>query len=551
MSYGASGARRRGRQRQLHGHRQRVLFVSATLPAPPLPGRLRVRLRARSTVCQLPAPATPAAPAAASAAPGRPRARAPRHRSRPRRRPPPTGSPRRATSRRPWRSRRLKLVKRLVGVIAPDRSDIASVSYALAKRVGTLCSFRRRTGRSPPRPRAPSRSGFRRPAGLLARDPLEAARRRALARVLARDRRRGQRRVALRVADLLHRRAVIAAALAAAGSSRPPRRPSIGRRVGAARCSWRRSRRGASSESRPTRCSRWSPPASSRGPTSRGSAHWCPRARRPPARPRRRRWRPLRQERSPLLRGHRSRRPDSLGYGEGVTARGLRRRPRDQALAGADEPVPRRADRAAPPAGTGRLWPLPRGRRARRCRYDGLALMALRAAGAPRRDPAVRGAVRWLLAQRLPGAGWAGAAGSSTVSNSTGLALRGLSAAGVGWPVGAAPALAGCRAATAASTRPGCPGQSPARDARLGSGAYGRPLPLVSGRHPAALQVAILIRAGQATAGVPATGARGKSGHRRAGCWVTPRRGNPTESATERTPPKRPARVDGKGEKVR
>ena len=44
---------------------------------------------------------------------------------------------------------------------------------------------------------------------------------------------------------------------------------------------------------------------------------------------------------------------------------------------------------------------------------------------------------------------------------------------------------------------------------------------------------------------------RGKSGHRRAGCWVTPRRGNPTESATERTPPKRPSAVAGKGEKVR
>ncbi len=44
---------------------------------------------------------------------------------------------------------------------------------------------------------------------------------------------------------------------------------------------------------------------------------------------------------------------------------------------------------------------------------------------------------------------------------------------------------------------------------------------------------------------------RGKSGHRRAGCWVTPRRGNPTESATERTPPKRPPAVAGKGEKVR
>jgi hypothetical protein len=71
----------------------------------------------------------------------------------------------------------------------------------------------------------------------------------------------------------------------------------------------------------------------------------------------------------------------------------------------------------------------------------GMALMALRAAGAARTDTAVRGAVRWLLAQRLPGAGWAGAAGSSTVSNSTGLALRGLSSVGDGWPSGAAAAL--------------------------------------------------------------------------------------------------------------
>jgi hypothetical protein len=71
----------------------------------------------------------------------------------------------------------------------------------------------------------------------------------------------------------------------------------------------------------------------------------------------------------------------------------------------------------------------------------GMALMALRAAGAPVSDPAVRGSVRWLLQQRLPGAGWAGAAGSSTVSDSTALALRGLTAAGSGWPAGAAQAL--------------------------------------------------------------------------------------------------------------
>jgi hypothetical protein len=41
---------------------------------------------------------------------------------------------------------KVKRVKRLVGVTAPDRSDIASVSYALARRVGTLCKFRRANG---------------------------------------------------------------------------------------------------------------------------------------------------------------------------------------------------------------------------------------------------------------------------------------------------------------------------------------------------------------------------------------------------------------------
>ena len=35
----------------------------------------------------------------------------------------------------------------------------------------------------------------------------------------------------------------------------------------------------------------------------------------------------------------------------------------------------------------------------------------------------------------------------------------------------------------------------------------------------------------------PLSGGRGKSGLHRAGCLVTPRRGNPTESGTEKTPP--------------
>jgi hypothetical protein len=112
------------------------------------------------------------------------------------------------------------------------------------------------------------------------------------------------------------------------------------------------------------------------------------------------------------------------------------------ALAGAGEPVPAAALAALRRirgaggyglslAGSGRDDP----------DTTGMALMALRAAGAARTDTAVRGAVRWLLAQRLSGAGWAGAAGSSTVSNSTGLALRGLLSVGDGWPSGAAAAL--------------------------------------------------------------------------------------------------------------
>jgi hypothetical protein len=112
------------------------------------------------------------------------------------------------------------------------------------------------------------------------------------------------------------------------------------------------------------------------------------------------------------------------------------------ALAGADEPVPPAALAALRRLrGNGGYGLLLTGNGRDDADTTGLALMALRAAGATRTDPAVRGAVRWLLGQRLAGAGWAGAAGTSTVSNSTGLALRGLTAAGSGWPSGAAPAL--------------------------------------------------------------------------------------------------------------
>src|SRR5262245_40856054 len=54
--------------------------------------------------------------------------------------------------------------------------------------------------------------------------------------------------------------------------------------------------------------------------------------------------------------------------------------------------------------------------------------------------------------------------------------------------------------------------------------------------------------AGQAAAG-RSRPARGKSGHRRAGCWLTASGGNPRESATETTQPR--ARPGGNGEKVR
>jgi hypothetical protein len=89
------------------------------------------------TICSLPAPAVPTPPAAAVSTTT------------------PISTASTAAADRiapsthftaPLAFRRLKQVKRLVGVTAPDRSDIESVTYALAKRVGTLCSFRRANG---------------------------------------------------------------------------------------------------------------------------------------------------------------------------------------------------------------------------------------------------------------------------------------------------------------------------------------------------------------------------------------------------------------------
>jgi hypothetical protein len=93
------------------------------------------------TVCRLAAPATPAAPAAAAAT--TPAATTPVSAASA------AAADRIAPSTHfsaPLAFAKVRQVKRLVGVTSPDRSDIASVSYALAKRVGTLCSFRRADG---------------------------------------------------------------------------------------------------------------------------------------------------------------------------------------------------------------------------------------------------------------------------------------------------------------------------------------------------------------------------------------------------------------------
>jgi hypothetical protein len=88
------------------------------------------------TVCKLPAPATPAAPVpSTSTAPVSTASTAAVDRIAPS-----------SHFTAPLAFAKLRQVKRLVGVVAPDRSDIQSVSYALARRVGTLCSFRRANG---------------------------------------------------------------------------------------------------------------------------------------------------------------------------------------------------------------------------------------------------------------------------------------------------------------------------------------------------------------------------------------------------------------------
>lgn len=91
------------------------------------------------TICKLPAPAVPTPPAAAAQT----------GTSAPISAASTTASDRIAPSSHfsaPIAFKRLKTVKRLVGVTSSDRSDIQRVDYALAKRVGTLCSFRRANG---------------------------------------------------------------------------------------------------------------------------------------------------------------------------------------------------------------------------------------------------------------------------------------------------------------------------------------------------------------------------------------------------------------------
>jgi hypothetical protein len=114
--------------------------LSATLPGATSSQIVSVcAYGADPTICSLPAPATPVTPAAAAAVPT----------SNPISIASTTAADKLAPSTHfsaPLAFSKVKQVKRLVGVTSPDRSDIASVTYALAKRVGTLCSFRRANG---------------------------------------------------------------------------------------------------------------------------------------------------------------------------------------------------------------------------------------------------------------------------------------------------------------------------------------------------------------------------------------------------------------------
>src|SRR4029077_20094441 len=72
------------------------------------------------------------------------------------------------------------------------------------------------------------------------------------------------------------------------------------------------------------------------------------------------------------------------------------------------------------------------------------------------------------------------------------------------------------------------------------------PFGWLNARWPAerGIVLALLARAGQVVAAGPSGARRGKSGLRRAGCWLTASRGDSRDSATENRPPaERQARV--------
>ena len=69
------------------------------------------------------------------------------------------------------------------------------------------------------------------------------------------------------------------------------------------------------------------------------------------------------------------------------------------------------------------------------------------------------------------------------------------------------------------------------------------------GRLNRGIVAALLARAGQVVAAGPSGARRGKSGLRRAGCWLTASRGDSKDSATENRPPA--PQGAGKGETVR
>jgi hypothetical protein len=112
------------------------------------------------------------------------------------------------------------------------------------------------------------------------------------------------------------------------------------------------------------------------------------------------------------------------------------------ALAGAEEHVPPAAVRALRRARAGGGWSFSLTGGTDDADSTGLALMALRAAGARPGDPDLKAGASWLLAHRADDGGWSGAAGGgASDADSTALAIRGLVAAGRTVPPSATSAL--------------------------------------------------------------------------------------------------------------